>query len=132
MRFLAAVLLLACSVPVTAQSVAVATATGGGRSRSSVSVTVGFGQPARINRSVYRPVAIVEDSRCPVRVACVWRGRLLVDFDIHPGKRVRLEEGKPLAVPGGRLTLVSASPRSMSGETHPSGDYRFQLRFESP
>ena len=86
----------------------------------------------RINRQVYRPVAIVEDSRCPTRVTCVWRGRLVVDFETDGRKRIRLEDGKPLAVDGGRLTLVSATPRSQRGETIPPRSYRFQLRFERP
>lgn len=96
-----------------------------------MTVTVPFGKPARINRQVYRPVAIIEDSRCPRFVTCVWRGRLVVEF-ANGNQKIRLEDGKPLAIPGGRLTLVSGTPHSQRGETFPPQEYRFQLRFESP
>ena len=132
MRSLLSALLLFCSAPLAAQSVAVATSSGGGSGRSSVTVTVPMGQPARINRQVYRPVAIVEDSRCPTHVTCVWRGRLVVDFETNGRKRFRLEDGKPVAVSGGRLTLVAATPRSSRGEIIPPNAYRLQLRFERP
>lgn len=96
-----------------------------------MTVTVPSGKPARINRQVYRPVAIIEDSRCPRFVTCVWRGRLVVEF-ANGNQKIRLEDGKPLAIPGGRLTLVSGTPHSQRGETFPPQEYRFQLRFESP
>ena len=132
MRMLLSALLLACSAPLAAQPVAVATTSGGTQSRSSVTVTVPFGQAARINNQWLRPVAIIEDSRCPTRVTCVWRGRLVVEFVHGPRHRIRLEDGKPLAIAGGRLTLVGASPRSLNGETIPPQAYRLQLRFERP
>jgi hypothetical protein len=131
MRLLLSTLLLGLAAPLGAQSAAVATTSGGPHSRSSVTVTVPFGKPARINRQVYRPVAVVEDSRCPTQVNCVWRGRLVVEFAVGRQK-LRLEDGKPLAVPGGRLILVSGTPHSLRGETFPPQQYRFQLRFESP
>lgn len=124
-------LLLTASAPAAAQSVAVAT-TSGGAGRSSITVTVPFGQAARINRESFRPVAIIEDSRCPTRVTCVWRGRLVVEFAHGRSHRIRLEDGKPLGISGGRLTLVGATPRSQRGETIPPQSYRFQLRFERP
>ncbi len=133
MRSILLPVMLAMAAPALgAQSAAVATTSGGQHSRSSVTVTVPFGKPARINKQVFRPIAIIEDSRCPTRVTCVWRGRLIVEFAHGARQQIRLEDGKPLAIPGGRLTLVSGSPRSQNGETFPPQRYRFQLRFESP
>jgi hypothetical protein len=132
MRLLSLALLLASSAPLGAQSVAVATTSGGGHSRSSVSVTASFGQPVRINHMVFRPVAVVQDSRCPANANCVWAGQLIVELQTAPGKRIRLEMGKPLAIGGGRLMLLGASPAPIAGNPIPPASYRFQLRFEKP
>ena len=132
MRLVLSALLLAGSTPVAAQSVAVATSSGGPHSRTSVTVTAAFGQPVRINQMVYRPVAIVQDSRCPANVNCVWAGQLIVEFATAGRNRVRLEMGKPLVIAGGRLTLLGASPQPIAGKPIPPNQYRFQLRFERP
>ena len=132
MRLLVSALLLTCSAPLAAQSVAVATTSGGPHSRSSITVTAAFGQPVRINQMVLRPVAIVQDSRCPANVNCVWAGQLIVEFATAGRDRLRLEMGKPLAIAGGRLMLLGASPHPVAGKPIPPQAYRFQLRFERP
>ena len=132
MRLLLSALLLACAAPLAAQSVAVATTSGGGHSRSSISVTAAFGRAIRINDMVLRPVAVVQDSRCPANVNCVWAGQLIVDFETAARTRIRLELGKPVAIGGGRLILAGASPQPRAGATIPPARYRFQLRFEKP
>ena len=130
MRMLLSALLLACSTALAAQSVAVAT--GGPHGRSSVSVTAPFGRPVHINQMVLRPVAIVQDSRCPANANCVWAGTLIVEFETRGRERIRLEQGRPLAMGGGRLTLAGASPQPIAGRKIPPQAYRFQLRFERP
>ena len=80
MRLLLSALLLLPSTPLAAQSVAVATSSGGAQSRSSVSVTASFGRAVRINDMALRPVAVVQDSRCPANANCVWAGPLIVEF----------------------------------------------------
>jgi hypothetical protein len=130
MRLLLSALVLACPVPLAAQSVAVATTSGGPHSRSSVMVTAAFGQPVRINQMVLRPVAIVQDSRCPANVNCVWAGQLTVEFATAGRDRIRLEMGKPLAIAGGRLVLLGANPEPIAGKPIPPQSYRFRLRFE--
>ena len=132
MRLQLSAIFLACSAPLAAQSVAVATTSGGPHSRSSVTVTAAFGQAVRVNQLVLRPVAIVQDSRCPANVNCVWAGELVVEFATTGGDRLRLEMGKPLAIAGGRLTLLSASPQPVAGKPIPPQSNRFQLRFERP
>jgi hypothetical protein len=132
MRLALCALLMSLPAAIAAQSVAVATTSGGPHSRSSVSVTAAFGQPVRINRMVLRPIAIVQDSRCPANANCVWAGTLIVDFEAQGGTRLRLEQSKPLPVAGGRLTLVGAQPQPIAGQAITPQQYRFQLRFERP
>ena len=115
------------SVLALALGAQMAVATGGGR--SSVSLTVPFGQSVQLNRLHLRPVEIVEDSRCPRYVTCVWRGRITVKFTVRGGKPIVLENDKPMAFGGGNLTLLGASPLSNRGEKIPPQSYRFQLRY---
>ena len=124
--------LLACSTPLAAQSVAVATTSGGPHSRSSVTLTAAFGQPVRINQMVLRPVAIIQDSRCPANANCVWAGQLIVELAAARGDPIRLEMGKPLPIAGGRLTLLGAQPEPIAGKAIPPSSYNFTLRFERP
>lgn len=115
------------TAPVAAQQ---ATAVAGGGGHSSATITVGFGHTARFNGIRIRPIAIVEDSRCPRMVTCVWRGRLKARFRVTGGRPIELEDGKPVAFRGGTLTLVNADPVSRQGEKISPASYRFRIRFE--
>lgn len=123
--------LLALAVPASAaaQSVAVATTSGGPHSRSSVTVTAALGQTVRINRFRLKPVAVVEDSRCPSEVTCVWRGRIVVRLSVAGAQPITLENDKPVAFRGGTLTLTGASPVSRRGEKVDPASYRFRLTY---
>jgi hypothetical protein len=130
MRLLVPMSALALAASAGAQSVAVATSSGPGHHHSSVTMTVAMGKAAQINGMWLRPIAVVEDSRCPSMVACVWRGRLVIQVERGRLPPLNLEDGKPISVSGGRLTLVDAGPRSKHGEKVPPSNYRFILRFE--
>jgi hypothetical protein len=71
-----------------------------------------LGGTARLGDIRVRPIAVIEDSRCPRDVTCVWAGRLRLKAAISavPGE-AELTLGEPFALPGGgRLTLVAAAP----------------------
>ena len=40
--------------------------------------TAGLGQAGEVNGLRFRPLEVIEDSRCPARVQCVWAGRLVL------------------------------------------------------
>jgi hypothetical protein len=88
------------------------------------------GETVRLGPVRVTPVSIVEDSRCPRMVTCVWRGRLRIEAVVRGSGMVTLDNGVPLAVAGGKLTLVDAVPLSQHGEAPPPAAYRFRLRFE--
>jgi hypothetical protein len=96
---------------------------------SSTAVTR-LGETVRLGPIRVTPVSIVEDSRCPRMVSCVWRGRLRIRAVVQGRGPVTLDDGVPLAVAGGRLTLLDAVPLSQHGEVPPPRAYRFRLRFE--
>ena len=67
-----------------------------------------------------RPIAVVEDSRCPMNARCVWAGRLILTVEIDQRGasetlRTNLTLGQPLAVETGKLTLVAAEPGKLTG-----------------
>lgn len=94
--------------------------------------------PARLGQTVYvdgptvRPLAVIEDSRCPADVTCVWAGRVVVRAEIGtgPGKqRMDLTLGTPVPVADGMLTLGKVTPGKLHDRPIPTGDYRFVFEF---
>ena len=94
--------------------------------------------PARIGQTVsvggptVRPLAVIEDSRCPVNVTCVWAGRLVVRAVIGTGRgrqRMELTLGTPVPVADGVLTLTHVTPDSFQGKVTRRKDYRFTFEF---
>lgn len=74
--------------------------------------TARLGQTVRLGDLTVRPIAVIEDSRCPRDVACVWAGRLRLRAAISgvPGA-AELILREPFGLPrGGTLTLVAATP----------------------
>ena len=75
-------------------------------------VTAGLGGTARLGDVAVRPLAVLEDSRCPQDVRCVWAGRLRLRVAITPGPaaaELTLYEAYQLPR-GGTITLVAAAP----------------------
>ena len=95
--------------------------------------TVGLGETAWTNGLHVRPLAIVEDSRCPINAVCVWAGRLVVRSEIRGGswRQTRdLELGKPQQITDGALTLVAAEPSKQAGVEPDPRSYRFTFDFQ--
>ncbi|WP_294123635.1 hypothetical protein [Sphingomonas sp.] len=95
---------------------------------ASAGPTAGLNQVATIGDIKIRPIDVVEDSRCPANVQCVWAGRLIVRARMNgPGwTQVRdFELGVFQAVDRYRVTLVGAEPpKAAPGPIEPSS-YRF-------
>ena len=96
--------------------------------------TIGFGGQAILNTIRIRPLALVEDSRCAIGVQCVWAGRLVLAVEIvqrggSEELRMNMALGQPLAVEGGRLTLVAAHPPKIAGAqpSPPASQFTFEL-----
>ena len=95
--------------------------------------TAGIGQVAYTNGLRVRPVAVVEDSRCPVDVQCVWAGRMVVRSEVIGGswhETRDLELGKSQQIADGALTLVAAVPQKKAGTAIDPRSYRFTFRFD--
>jgi hypothetical protein len=95
-------------------------------------VEVRLGGTARLGGVSVRPIAVVEDSRCPADVACVWAGRLRLRAAVSGVGETELILGQPLALPdGGSLILVAAMPAPRhrpppGAETGPATRFAFR------
>ena len=88
-----------------------------------------LGETVRLHNVPVTPVRVLEDSRCPERVSCVWAGRLRLTVRI--GRAMRdLTLGEPVPVVGGTLQLATAVPRPKTNGTIAPSDYRFGFRFD--
>jgi hypothetical protein len=90
--------------------------------------TAGLGQVAVVDGLQIRPIELVEDSRCPANVQCVWAGRVTVRARMNgPGwTQIRdFELGVPQAVDELRVVLSQAEPpKAVPGPIDPRA-YRF-------
>ena len=94
--------------------------------------TAPLGEVANLDGITVRPLEIVEDSRCPASVQCVWAGRLRIRADISGTGSRELTLGEPAAVIGGTLTLVDVRPGKRAPGTIPARDYQFTFTFQRP
>lgn len=83
-----------------------------------------LGQPTRVGALLVTPEAVIEDSRCPIDVRCIWAGRLVISAVVkYSGGseefRGRLTLGEPLVLGRERVTLVSAEPRKADRASPP-------------
>ena len=92
-----------------------------------------LGQVVTVGGPRVTPLVVLEDSRCPAGVQCVWAGRvrLSVRIGVAQGATVReIVAGMPLAVADGALTLVDVLPRRSGDKPPAPEDYRFGFRFD--
>jgi hypothetical protein len=91
--------------------------------------TAGLGQVANVGRWTIKPIAVIEDSRCPQSVQCVWAGRLVLRARTNAGAGADLLDltlGEPHKMGNaGFLTLVDARPSKLTPGTIDPREYRF-------
>ena len=89
---------------------------------------VPLGQPVAVGDLAVTPMRVVEDSRCPAEVDCVWAGRLVVETRIDgAGWRdtASISVGQSYGTHGKLIALVAAEPaRSNQTPIEPAA-YRF-------
>jgi hypothetical protein len=95
-------------------------------------VTAGAGQTVDLGGGLtVRPNAIIEDSRCPLNVTCLWAGRMRIRASVS-GRDSDLTLGETLETPHGSVAFVVASPGPWSewpsAELGPRPAYQFGFR----
>ncbi|MEZ5748648.1 MAG: hypothetical protein R3D83_01760 [Caenibius sp.] len=91
-----------------------------------------LGEAATLGQVTVVPLKLLEDSRCPAVVQCVWAGRVRIEARLGTGMEPQLHEltgGQPLTLSGGTLELVEVEPEAKPDRTIYPEDYRFGFRF---
>lgn len=94
--------------------------------------TAGLAGAAHVGGLKVSPLSVLEDSRCPSGVQCIWAGRLRLRVEVQSSKareQLDLELGGGRPVAGGELRLVRAVPAPIEGGPVSPGDYRFMFEF---
>ncbi len=77
-----------------------------------------LGEATRVGALVVTPRALVEDSRCPINVRCVWAGRAIVRTEVAGAgwrKTLNLTLGERITMQGTTLALTSIEPGKFAG-----------------
>jgi hypothetical protein len=94
--------------------------------------TAPLNEVANLDGLTVRPLEVLEDSRCPASVQCVWAGRVRIRAEVSGGGIRELTLGEPVAVNGGTLTLVDVRPGKRTPEAIAPRTYQFTFRFQRP
>ncbi|MDT0576908.1 hypothetical protein RM533_12080 [Croceicoccus sp. F390] len=79
------------------------------------------------------PLAVLEDSRCPVDAQCIHAGKVIVLADLANGSqraRIELETGKQHQILDVNVVLVSVLPPKKAERLIHRSDYLFIFRFQ--
>ncbi|TSC68295.1 MAG: hypothetical protein G01um101456_697 [Parcubacteria group bacterium Gr01-1014_56] len=79
------------------------------------------------------PLEVVEDSRCPVDVQCVWAGRVSVSVRIHSAmgeSTMTFTPGTPVTTEAQTITLLDVKPSPYAGVTIKQSQYVFIFQIE--
>lgn len=96
-------------------------------------VRAGIGQEVTVAGPRVVPLAVIEDSRCPRDVQCVWSGTVRLSIRIITGRGAETQDialGQRIPVADGTLLLADVTPARTSEAAIPPGDYRFAFRFD--
>lgn len=98
-------------------------------------VTLAPGEQADPHGLSVEFVKVVEDSRCPSDVTCVWAGEVKVQLStrVRASETVQLEitAGQDATVGGFRLAVMHVQPERVSTRAIAPEEYRVTLRVES-
>lgn len=74
-------------------------------------VTARLNEEVQVGNVRVRPLAILEDTRCPIDLDCVHGGSFRLRVSINGGEGTEMQLWQPLPIPGGpALRLVAVAP----------------------
>ncbi len=89
---------------------------------------------AKINQKILNngisitPIKLIQDSRCPSNVQCIWEGTVIVKVKLERDsvvQEVDLEINKTITFAGQSVLLKSVSPYPKEGKKIDDGEYSF-------
>ena len=102
------------------------------RTNDDGSVDARLGQTVNVGGPKVSPLAVLEDSRCPMEAKCIWAGRVRLTVRVTTGAGTTVRElasDKTLQVADGQLVLQGVMPPRSTQRTLRASDYRFTLKF---
>ena len=103
------------------------------RNNDDGSVDARLGQTVNVGGPRVTPLAVLEDSRCPMEARCIWAGRVRLSVRVTTGADSTVRElatDKALQVADGQLVLQGVMPPRSTQRTIAPSDYRFTLKFD--
>lgn len=95
-----------------------------------VSLEARIGQEVSALDVSITPLSVLQDSRCPVGVQCIWAGTVKLKARLSSGLGTATQEftlGEPITTEVEVVTLKSVAPAPVAGVAIPEGDYVFQF-----
>ena len=92
-----------------------------------------IGQTVAVGGPRVTPLALLEDSRCPQGVQCIWAGQVRITARVATGSDSSVREltsGRPVPVANGTLTLADVQPAKRKDTAIAPVDYRYGFRFD--
>lgn len=90
-------------------------------------VGVSLGEEFKVGNTTITPLTIVEDSRCPADVQCIWAGTFLAEVTITTEgttENRQLSIGDQISTSHGPLVLEAVEPQAVSGQEVRPSEYR--------
>ena len=91
-----------------------------------------LGQAQQMREFTVTPIEVLDDSRCPEGVQCVWEGEVRMRVAIASTNGVVEDEistRSPVPVNRGMLQLAEVTPAPSADSAFDPGDYRFRFRW---
>ncbi|MEO5599015.1 MAG: hypothetical protein ABIQ66_10395 [Novosphingobium sp.] len=91
-----------------------------------------IGETVTVSGPQVTPRRMLEDSRCPQGVQCVWAGQVRISATVKTGAGIEPREltlNQPIRVADGQLTMVEAYPAPRKDRTVYPEEYRFGFKF---
>ena len=101
-----------------------------------------IGETVAVSGVQVTPLKVLEDSRCPLGVQCVWAGQVRISATVAPGsgksraantgtgdEPSELTLNQPISVSDGQLTMVEIYPDPRKDRTIYPEEYRFGFKF---
>ena len=79
------------------------------------------------------PLAVLQDSRCPVGVECIWAGTVKLQARLSSGLGIATQGftlGEPITTEVETVTLTDVSPSPAAGVEIKEAEYVFQFKVE--
>ncbi len=100
---------------------------------TSATVEAGVGKSATALGVGIFPLEVLEDSRCPLDVECVWAGRVRVSVRIHSAlgdSTMTFTPNTPITTEAETITLLDVKPEPLAGVKIRASQYIFVFQIK--